>query len=299
MSVDISNAGSAVVAGNSNTTQSLYVVPQHNATINEVIATADASFPRIDQIILRVYDHQYDSTGNNFARTEVLTGTPTSGATLANRNGAASLSVNSIRLADILVGAGVTSITNGVIKDRRPKTRGKSIISGTESRTSTSYITMPTADQVNEIVVPTDALLAIAFQGAWQQSNASTAFASIFIGANQLKGADTVASGPLTCDIGLGTAVAQDNVLASGPGGLVSFGTNATPYTGDVTTGQVIGTRTGTVSSGSFACGVCYVFVAAGTYDVSVQTKSSAGSVTMKNRKLWVWSMDPAMAVLS
>ena len=33
------------------------------------------------------------------------------------------------------------------------------------------------------------------------------------------------------------------------------------------------------------------VFAAAGTYDISVQFKASSGSVTVKNRKLWVWTM--------
>jgi hypothetical protein len=38
--------------------------------------------------------------------------------------------------------------------------------------------------------------------------------------------------------------------------------------------------------------GVCYVFAAAGTYDVSVQFKASSGSITAKSRKLWVSSVD-------
>lgn len=37
--------------------------------------------------------------------------------------------------------------------------------------------------------------------------------------------------------------------------------------------------------------GFVVLFAAAGTYDVSVQFKSSSGTVTAKERKLWVWTM--------
>jgi hypothetical protein len=58
------------------------------------------------------------------------------------------------------------------------------------------------------------------------------------------------------------------------------------PYTGDVTTGQIVGT----VSAAGLG-GPCYFFAAAGTYTISIQVKASSASVTIKNRKLWVWTI--------
>jgi hypothetical protein len=55
---------------------------------------------------------------------EVLTGTATSGATLANRTGAAALPNDCLRLADLLIPALSTTISNTQIRDRRPWARG-------------------------------------------------------------------------------------------------------------------------------------------------------------------------------
>jgi hypothetical protein len=54
-------------------------------------------------------------------------------------------------------------------------------------------------------------------------------------------------------------------------------------YTGDVTTGQLLGRNLAAT-----LMGLAVVFAAAGTYDVSIQFKSASGSVTAKERKLWV-----------
>jgi hypothetical protein len=130
MSVDIASAPVSLAApiacvqGDSVAGQGMYVVGPHSATVNEVIATADATNPRIDQVILEVLDNVHDASGSNLARTRVLTGTPTVGATLANRTGVATLPGSALLLADILVGAAAASITNTVIRDRRKFARG-------------------------------------------------------------------------------------------------------------------------------------------------------------------------------
>lgn len=125
LSVDIgANVGFACVQGDSVTGQALYTIAPHSAVINEVIATADATNPRIDQVILEALDTTHDASGLNIARTRVLTGTPTSGATLANRTGAAALPSNALRLADVLVPAADTTIDNTQIRDRRAFARG-------------------------------------------------------------------------------------------------------------------------------------------------------------------------------
>src|ERR1041384_984965 len=70
MSVDIgATAGSLVVQGDTVTGQGLYVIPRHAATINEAIAAADSTNPRIDQIILEVKDDTVDASGSNLSQT--------------------------------------------------------------------------------------------------------------------------------------------------------------------------------------------------------------------------------------
>lgn len=129
MSVDIA-AGSgafAAVQGDSVTGQGLYIVGPHSAAaINEVIAAADPTNPRVDIVILEIQDNVHDASGGNLARTRVLTGAPTAGANLTNRTNAPALPANALLLADVLVGAAVGSITNTVIRDRRKWARGAS-----------------------------------------------------------------------------------------------------------------------------------------------------------------------------
>lgn len=125
MSVDIqSDTGSCLVQGDSATGQALYLVPQHSAVINEVVTAADATNPRIDQVILEVKDNTHDASGSNLVQTRVVAGTPTVGATLANRTGVAALPNSAMRLADILVPALSTSVVTANIRDRRQWARG-------------------------------------------------------------------------------------------------------------------------------------------------------------------------------
>ena len=116
--------GMAAVQGDSIGGQGLYDIPVHSANALETIGTADPSNPRVDQVILEVQDNVLDASGGNLARTRVLTGTPTGGANLTNRTGAAVLPGSALLLADVLVGAAAGSITNTVIRDRRKWARG-------------------------------------------------------------------------------------------------------------------------------------------------------------------------------
>jgi len=120
MSVDISMDQQAQVRGDAVALQGLYEIAPHASTINEVIGTADATNPRIDQVVLEVLDTTHDASGSSLARTRVVAGTPTGGATLDNRTGAAATPSSAILLADVLVAAGVASITDAAIRDRRP-----------------------------------------------------------------------------------------------------------------------------------------------------------------------------------
>jgi hypothetical protein len=98
--------------------------------------------------------------------------------------------------------------------------------------------------------------------------------------------------------------------LSSCAYGLVSGG-GPNAYSGDLTTGQVVGVTTGTSynlnveyngavqhpfgsATGLFppVGGPCDIFAAAGTYTVSIQFKVVGGtSITVKNRQLWVQAL--------
>lgn len=178
--------------------------------------------------------------------------------------------------------------------------RGKSIIATTESRTNVAYGTLTTPDQVSGIVLPTDGLIMVFFQAMWQESVANAARAAIFVGANQLQAQLPSNLAPVTVAAARdsGSSPNFDTPLHSTPAGLVSYTTSG-GASADVTTGQIVGALNGTAPKEDSGAGLipgatgpiggpCYIFAAAGTYDISVKFKSSSGSVTAKNRKLWV-----------
>jgi hypothetical protein len=96
-----------------------------DATANVAVTTANGTNPRIDQLLVRWNDSSVPvGSGGDTPTFQCLAGTATGGATLDNRTGAAALPTNSLRLADILVPAASSSVTNANIRDRRPWARG-------------------------------------------------------------------------------------------------------------------------------------------------------------------------------
>ena len=89
-------------------------LPQHqNATQVLAVAASDPTLDRIDLVILKVYDDTFDSSGNDYADLEVITGTPDASPV------APALPSTAISLAEILVQNAVTQIVNGDITDKR------------------------------------------------------------------------------------------------------------------------------------------------------------------------------------
>lgn len=119
LSVDVNMDDVAYVRGDSVDLQGLYTIPPHSETINLTVSAADSTNPRIDQVVLEVKDDTHDASGLNLVRVRVIAGTPTSGATLDNRTGAAELPDSALLLADILVAASDTAIGDAEIRDRR------------------------------------------------------------------------------------------------------------------------------------------------------------------------------------
>lgn len=118
-------AGAAWVRGTTSTRQGLYNT-YNDANVQVNIGANSSGNPRLDQVILRIYDST-DTPGSNqdIAAIEVLPGgTASPGVTLNNRLNAAVLPANSLLLADVLVASGAVSIANAVIRDRRVWARG-------------------------------------------------------------------------------------------------------------------------------------------------------------------------------
>lgn len=92
-----------------------YLINDATATPANTI-TAPSVNPRIDQVVLRVYDVTEQSLGgSSFAQCEWVRGTETSGANLTNLSGAAALPANSLLLANVLQTVGESSISSGNI----------------------------------------------------------------------------------------------------------------------------------------------------------------------------------------
>lgn len=150
MRVDIA-AGSALVKGDTGSpvtglSHGLYLVANDASVANAVTLTGShATLPRLDQIVLRVRDSTDLASGADDALFEVLTGTATSGATLDNRNGAAALTNDRLRLADVLVPAASSAVTAGNVRDRRTRSRGNLVRAANGSDlTTTSSTTVAT-----------------------------------------------------------------------------------------------------------------------------------------------------------
>jgi hypothetical protein len=194
--------------------------------------------------------------------------------------------------------------------------RGASIIATSETTTSATYTTLTTPDRVQNVVLPSNGLIAVLFQGIWKESTADTARIAIFIGATQLKIQTAQDASPVT-QAAVGQSGYAGNgfrTLVSFPGGLVSPAAG-TGVASDVTTGQAVafldtgstggsqqtaaefnGTKrtiiSGTTLGSPVMGGPCFIHAAAGTYTVSIQYKISGGeTLTAKERKLWVWTL--------
>jgi hypothetical protein len=154
--------------------------------------------------------------------------------------------------------------------------RGKSIIATEESRTNTAYGTLTTPDQVQSVVVPTDGLLRVKFSALVKTSVVNAGRVALFVGSNQVR--QMVSGGaPVVADSG------QLCIGANDYDWVFTYGGSYSPLSTDQSAGQA------SRDSSPFMIGVpVEIEVPAGTYDVSIQYKASSGSITAKERKLWV-----------
>lgn len=193
-------------------------------------------------------------------------------------------------------------VSDGIVWHTVYGSRGSFSLATSQNTSSTSYTTLSTADQVTNILLPANGLIEVVYDAIWQESVLGAARAAIFLGSNQLKArAANINTGPLVQEAATqGNAAALDTPLGTIAIGLASGQTGPSQGVGtDVTTGQAIGGMgsnnasfyTGTanwLAAQMPVGGSCLIKAAAGTYTISVQFKASSGSVTVKNRNLWV-----------
>jgi hypothetical protein len=110
MSVIVASGWSAIV-GTTQANMGTYVV-FNDANNVLTVTTANPTNPRIDRVVVTVQDAYYTGAFNDVIF-QVIAGTPASSPT------APATPANSISLATIAVGAGVTSILNANITDTR------------------------------------------------------------------------------------------------------------------------------------------------------------------------------------
>lgn len=140
------------------------------------------------------------------------------------------------------------------------------IIATEQTRESTSFGTLSTADEITGVELHENGLIAVGYTANAKSSTSGAGRAAIFIGANQLKNRGTAVEAT--------TSTTELTRIFSSENGL-SASTSATAL---ATTGELLGN----------GGGLALIFAAAGTYAISVKYRATSGSITAKERKLWV-----------
>lgn len=163
-SVDVST-GCVYVDGTQDAAQGAYRMLYDSIT--ELAIASCTTYPRLDQIIARMYDSEYGGT-DNMGTLEVLPGVETSGATLTNRLGAAStLPPNSLLIYDVLAPVGSGVLSSGEIADRRAFVgKGPRYFSGTAANLS-NIIPVPIAGDLYYVTDATPPVLTQYNGSAW------------------------------------------------------------------------------------------------------------------------------------
>lgn len=159
------------------------------------------------------------------------------------------------------------------------------VIATEESRTNATFGTLTTADEIKEVKLAENGLILVIYEALWKESSAGLGRAGIFLNETIVeKQTNSTPSEQFgvtdAANVGkfryLGTAGG-----AGLKGDLASGAIDESPA--PVTTGNLVG-QGSVLGSGLPSL----IEAAAGTYKISIRVKSSSGSVTMKNRKLWV-----------
>lgn len=116
-SVDVA-AGAGWVQGDDDATAQPIYRARSAATVNLAVAANTSGQPRVDRVVLRIYDATFAGSTSK-AALEILQGTPTGGATKENATGAATIPNGAIELARLGLASGYATVTTADILDTR------------------------------------------------------------------------------------------------------------------------------------------------------------------------------------
>jgi hypothetical protein len=143
------------------------------------------------------------------------------------------------------------------------------VIATEESRTNAAFGTLTTADEITGIVVPENGLMQIRFALVMKSSVANAGSFGLFIDGNQALTASGILVGREVPVTGTGFHLFASSVRGESFVERSPSEQTALPATG-------------------LAFGAVEFAAAAGTHTVSLRYKASEGTVTAKERKLWV-----------
>lgn len=157
----------------------------------------------------------------------------------------------------ILTAENKVDFTGAKFKSYEPK-----IINTEESRGGvSSFAVLTTPDEIQSIVVPSNGKLRISYRAQVKTGTGVFGKFSVFIGTNEVKNTIGAALVPSTFES------TEFKIYGTNGAGIGEMGIGS-----NVTTGQIIST------------GPLDIFLAAGTYNVSIQYY---GTIIAKERKLW------------
>jgi hypothetical protein len=134
----------AVVAGDL-AGMGVFIAEHQNATQTLVIAASDPTNPRKDIVILQMYEDGFDSSTNDYADLEVITGTP------AGSPSEPAVPASAIKLATVDVAAAATAVVNVNITDARTSAGlSTSMATGRLTR----HLSVQAADNLSPITSP-------------------------------------------------------------------------------------------------------------------------------------------------
>lgn len=142
------------------------------------------------------------------------------------------------------------------------------IIATEETRENTAFGTLTTPDEITGVVVPEGGILRAGYLAVWKSSVSEAARAAFTL--NKF-GIATPFNANVETPFGGGTAFRFLSTSGISSGGRIL--------------------STGVETSASGGVGITFVDIsglAAGTYNVAIEFRATSGSVTVKERKLWV-----------
>lgn len=151
MTVNVAG-GRVAIAGSEATYQGTYLC-ENRGTTNLVIAASDATNPRIDLVVAKVQDAGYSGATNAWSLA-VVTGTPAASPAVPTAP------ANSMIVAQIAVGATVTTILTANITDKRTRAAGLG------GRVTCTAATRPSAPFAGLEIYETDTGRFLAYDGS-------------------------------------------------------------------------------------------------------------------------------------